>query len=102
MKKLILSLFLCTIIFTSCYDEYYYNGVIRQNIINTDTQFIKHKGYVLKTVVYYDSILILSYEDKINIDNTNDIEILKRKRYSEAITLIDKIRAIDDIKVSKK
>jgi len=102
IKKILLSLVLLSIVLTSC-DEYYHNGVIRQYVESTQaTANPFDSGYYLKTVVHYDSKLISVVKDDVNINKPDAIEILKRKRYKEAINLIDKIRAIDDIKVSKK
>lgn len=101
MKKIFLVLFLFTIIFTSC-DEYYHNGTIQQEVELSLNAFAKEDDYILKTVVHYNSELVSLVFDEIDINYPNEVEVIKSKRYKEAIVLIDKLRAIDDMNVSKK
>jgi len=95
MKKLGLLLFVFAIISTSC-DKYYYNGTIEQEVV------LIASDYHLSTVVKFDGKEVLHHLDNININTPDGVETLKQKRYKEAIALIDKLRVIDEIEVSKK
>ena len=95
MKKLGLSLFILVIMLTSC-DELYKAGKIEQEVTSIN------RDYHLRTVVNYDGKQVLYHLDEIDINKPDEVEVIKTKRYKEAIALIDKLEVIDEIKVSKK
>lgn len=95
MKKLGLVLFILAFMVTSC-DKYYYGGTIYQEVTTINKEFY------LSTTVNYDGNKVLHHLDKININNLDDVELLKKLRYKEAIKLIDKLEVIAHSEVSKK
>ena len=93
-------LLVIVITLSSC-DEFYHKGTIKQEVVLTEKLLSLEQQLVLKTVVWYDGEVIMLEKDKINVDDKDAVETLKCSRYNEAIELIDKIRAIEDLKCEK-